>query len=424
MNPFDYKDGVFHVENTSLKKIADAIRTPFYCYSSVKIASQYTEFCKIFDDIPSLVCYAIKANSNQAVLRILARLGAGADIVSEGELRRARAAFIPAEKIIFSGVGKTIRELDLALVEDILCFNVESEPELELLSSRAVTYGRKARISFRINPDIDAGTHSKTATGRADDKFGIFWRDAPRVYKKAAQLPGIEVTGIAMHIGSQIIKSQPFDDAFSRLSKLITILRADGHTIKQIDLGGGVGIPYERDNYNQLNLKAYATLVRKYVKNLDARIIFEPGRIIVGNAGILVTEVLYLKKSRNRIFTIIDAAMNDLIRPTLYESWHEIEPVVLAAAHAPYITTDIVGPVCESGDYFAKERQITRPKSGDLLAIRSAGAYGAVQSGTYNSRLLIPEVLVKENHFDVIRSRTSFDDFISLDHIPEWLSDE
>ena len=423
MNHFDYRDGILHAEDVSLPDIAREVGTPFYCYSTATLERHYKVFTDAFSDIPSLVCYAMKANSNQAVLATLARLGSGADVVSEGELRRARAAGIPADKILFSGVGKTAREIDYALEEDILCFNVESEPELEMLSARAATMGKTARVSFRINPDVDAKTHAKISTGKAEDKFGIPWKDAPRIYARAAELPGIQVTGIDMHIGSQIIDLQPFDDAFARLSGLIGELRSQGHKIERVDLGGRRIIKKHEANQPPPNPDEYAKIVKDHVRDLDAKIMFEPGRLIAGNAGILVTEVIYVKEGDDRVFVIIDGAMNDLIRPTLYDAWHEVRPVSAArAANAPRVKADIVGPVCESGDYLAKAREIPLPKQGDLLAFGSAGAYGAVQAGTYNSRLLVPEVLVNGGQFHVIRPRTSYEDLIGLDSMPEWLA--
>ncbi len=421
MNHFNYRDGILHAEDVSLPEIAAAVGTPFYCYSSATLRRHYEVFAGAFSDIPSLVCYAMKANSNQAVLTTLAQLGSGADVVSEGELRRARAAGIPADKIMFSGVGKKPHEMEYALQEDILCFNVESEPELEVLSARADAMGKQAPVSFRINPDVDARTHSKISTGKKGDKFGIPWKDALRIYARAAELPGIRVTGIDMHIGSQITDLEPFDTAFSRLAGLISDLRGAGHEIDHVDVGGGLGIPYHEDNQPPPDPDAYAEVVKRHVRDLDARVIFEPGRLIAGNAGILVTEVIYVKDGDDRIFVIVDGAMNDLIRPTLYEAYHEIRLVNATRASPARITADIVGPVCESGDYLAKDREMALPRQGDLLALGSAGAYGAVQSGTYNTRPLVPEVLVSENRFHVVRPRPTYDELIGLDSVPEWL---
>lgn len=422
MNHFDYRDGILHAEDVALPDIAAEVGTPFYCYSTATLERHYTVFAGAFDDIPSMVCYAMKANSNQAVLATLAKLGCGADVVSEGELRRARAAGVEADKIMFSGVGKTMAEMDYALSEDIFCFNVESEPELALLSHRAEAMGKTARVSFRINPDVDAKTHAKISTGKKSDKFGIPWKDAKRVYAQAAALPGIEVSGIDMHIGSQITELEPFDMAFERLADLIAMLRSESHVIDHVDLGGGLGIPYHDDNQPPPDPNAYATVVKKHVCDLDAKVIFEPGRLIAGNAGLFVTQVIFVKEGEDRVFVIVDGAMNDLIRPTLYEAHHEIRPVDVNRASGARIRADVVGPVCESGDYLAKDRDISMPRRNDLLAFGSAGAYGAVQAGTYNSRLLVPEVLVKGDEFHVIRPRRTYEELIGLDSVPDWLS--
>ncbi len=422
MNHFDYQQGILHAESVAIPRIASEVGTPFYCYSTATLKRHYEVFSEAFSELDALVCYAMKANSNQAVLKTLANLGSGADVVSEGELRRAIAAGIPASKILFSGVGKSIRDIDYALSQDILCFNVESEPELERLSDRAVAAGKTAPVSFRINPDVDARTHVKISTGKAEDKFGVAWHDAIRIYARAAELPGIQVCGIDMHIGSQITELEPFDAAIARLGELIVQLRLEGHTIEHIDLGGGLGIPYRDDSEVPPDPLAYAAVVKRQVKALDCKVFFEPGRLIVGNAGILVTRVEYVKTGHNKTFVVVDAAMNDLIRPTLYEAWHEVRPVELGAANAPRIVADIVGPVCESGDYLAKNREITPVKQGELIVVGSAGAYGAVQSGTYNSRLLVPEVMVSGERYHVIRPRTSFDELIGLDSVPDWLS--
>ncbi|GGB39768.1 diaminopimelate decarboxylase [Roseibium aquae] len=422
MHHFAYKNGVLHAEDVPLPRIAADVGTPFYVYSTATLTRHYEVFTSAFSDIPSLVCYAMKANSNQAVLATLARLGAGMDVVSEGELRRARAAGVPASKILFSGVGKTEAEQACALAEDILCFNVESEPELHQLSRVAMDMGTVARVSLRINPDVDARTHAKISTGKAEDKFGISWQRAREVYATAARLPGIKVTGIDMHIGSQITDLQPFDDAFARLGGLIRDLRADGHVIDHIDLGGGLGIPYTSDNDPPPHPDAYAEVVKKHVRELDCTIMFEPGRLIAGNAGLLVTKVIYVKDGDDKHFVIVDGAMNDLIRPTLYDAYHEVRPVLEPGGDASRLKADIVGPVCETGDYLAKGRDIPLVAAGDLLAVFSAGAYGAVQAGTYNSRLLIPEVLVNNDEFAVVRPRPTYDDMIGLDRIPEWLT--
>jgi diaminopimelate decarboxylase len=422
VNHFDYRDGVLHAEDVALTDIAAAVGTPFYCYSTATLTRHFQVFSKAFADLDALVCYALKANSNQAVLKTLARLGAGADTVSEGEMRRALAAGIPAGKIVFSGVGKTAREMDFALRAGILCFNVESEPELELLSARAVANGKTAPVSLRINPDVDAKTHKKISTGLAENKFGIPRQRAREAYARAAALPGIKVTGIDMHIGSQITELQPFDDAFALMAELVETLKADGHEIDHVDLGGGLGIPYKTDNNPPPLPDAYAQIVHKHVGKLGLKVMFEPGRLIVGNAGILVSEVIFVKEGDAKNFLIVDAAMNDLIRPTLYDAYHDIRPVVQPAANAPRMTVDIVGPVCETGDYLGLDRDMPRLKAGDLIAVGTAGAYGAVQAGTYNTRLLVPEVLVDGDRFHVVRQRRTYEELIGLDSVPDWLA--
>lgn len=422
MNHFDYRDGVLHAEDVALTDIAQAVGTPFYCYSTATLTRHFNVFSKAFADLDALVCYAMKANSNQAVLKTLARLGAGADVVSEGEMRRALAAGIPAKKILFSGVGKTAREMDFALQAGILCFNVESEPELELLSARAVANGKTAPVSLRINPDVDAKTHKKISTGLAENKFGIPRQRAREVYARAAALPGLKVAGIDMHIGSQITELQPFDDAFALLVELVATLKADGHAIEHVDLGGGLGIPYKTDNSPPPLPDAYAAIVHKHVGKLGLKVMFEPGRLIVGNAGVLVSEVIFVKEGDAKNFLIVDAAMNDLIRPTLYDAFHDIRPVVQPPANAPRMMVDIVGPVCETGDYLGLDRDLPKLKSGDLIAVSTAGAYGAVQAGTYNTRLLVPEVLVDGDRFHVVRKRQTYEELIGLDSVPDWLA--
>ncbi|TGQ92649.1 diaminopimelate decarboxylase [Mesorhizobium sp. M8A.F.Ca.ET.208.01.1.1] len=422
MNHFDYRDGVLHAEDVAIPDIAAQVGTPFYCYSTATLTRHYRVFVKAFAGLDALVCYAMKANSNQAVLRTLAKLGAGADVVSEGELRRALAAGVPASKILFSGVGKTAREMDFALEAGILCFNVESEPELELLSARASALGKVAPVSLRINPDVDARTHKKISTGKAENKFGIPWQRARQVYARAATLPGIKITGIDTHIGSQITELQPFDDAFALLVDLVGALRADGHAIEHVDLGGGLGIPYRVDNNPPPLPDAYAQVVRKHVTKLGMKVMFEPGRLILGNAGILVSEVIFVKEGDAKNFLVVDAAMNDLIRPTLYDAFHEIRPVVQPPADTPRMMVDVVGQVCETGDYLGLDRDLPRLKAGDLVAVSTAGAYGAVQAGTYNTRLLVPEVLVDGDRFHVVRPRLTYDALIGLDSVPDWLA--
>ncbi|CUX60629.1 diaminopimelate decarboxylase [Agrobacterium deltaense Zutra 3/1] len=421
MNHFGYIDGVLHAENVPVPEIAKAVGTPFYVYSTATLERHYKVFSGAFADVDAMVCYAMKANSNQAVLKTLAKLGAGIDVVSGGELRRALAAGVPASRIMFSGVGKTVAEMDYALEAGIYCFNIESEPELEALNLRAVKAGKRAHVSFRINPDVDARTHAKISTGKKENKFGISYERARAVYAHAATLPGIEVTGIDMHIGSQITELQPFEDAFRLLRELVEALRTDGHTISHVDIGGGLGIPYRDDNNPPPLPDAYAHIVKNELKSLNCKIVTEPGRLIVGNAGILVTEVIYVKDGGEKTFVIVDGAMNDLIRPTLYEAYHGIRPVVQPAENTPRIKADIVGPVCETGDYLALDREMAAPQPGDLIAVSSAGAYGAVQAGTYNSRLLVPEVLVKDDQFHVIRPRGTYEELIALDSVPAWL---
>jgi diaminopimelate decarboxylase len=421
MHHFTYRNGVLHAEAVDLTRLAAAVGTPFYCYSTATLERHYRVFAGAFADVPSLVCYAMKANSNQAVIKTLARLGAGADVVSGGELKRARAAGIPADKIMFSGVGKTANELAAAVDEGILCVNVESEPELDLLSAVAAAKGRAANVSLRVNPDIDARTHAKIATGKAENKFGIPISRAREAYARAAKLPGLRVTGVDMHIGSQITVLEPFDDAFALLSDFVRMLRADGHAIEHIDLGGGLGIPYRDDDELPPHPDDYAAVVKRATRELGCMLIFEPGRLMVGNAGILVTRVIYVKRGEAKTFVIVDAAMNDLVRPTLYEAHHAIRPVREPPAGAPRLLADIVGPVCESGDFLALDREIVAPAPGDLLAIMSAGAYGAVQAGTYNTRPLVPEVMVNGDQWALVRPRLDVDALIALDRLPPWL---
>jgi len=421
MHHFAYRDGVLHAEAVNLDTLAAAVGTPFYCYSTATLVRHYQVFAGAFADVRALVCYAMKANSNQAVVRTLAKLGAGADVVSGGELKRARAAGISADKIMFSGIGKTASELALAVDEGILCVNVESEPELELLSSIAASKGRTAHVSVRVNPDIDAKTHHKIATGKAENKFGIPISRAREVYTHAGKLKGLKVAGVDMHIGSQITKLDPFGNAFSLLAEFVRTLRADGHTISHVDLGGGLGIPYRDDNEPPPHPEAYANVVKQATRDLDCRLIFEPGRLLVGNAGILVTRVLFVKHGEARNFVVVDAAMNDLIRPTLYDAHHEIWPVARQSPSARRIRADVVGPVCESGDFLAINRDMVEPPNGALLAVMSAGAYGAVQAGTYNTRALVPEVLVNDAKWALVRPRLEVDQLIALDRMPDWL---
>jgi diaminopimelate decarboxylase len=420
MHHFGYRNGVLHAEAINLIELAGSVGTPFYCYSTATLNRHYDVFAAAFDDVNALVCYAMKANSNQAVIKTLADRGAGADVVSGGELKRARAVEIPPDKIMFSGIGKTEAELALAVDEGILCINVESQGELTLLSSIAAGKGRVAHVSVRVNPDIDPGTHAKIATGKAENKFGISLSQARAVYTLAAKLPGIKVIGVDMHIGSQITELTPFDDAFALLADFVRMLRSDGHTISHIDLGGGLGIPYREGDEPPPDPRAYADLVKRATRDLDCTLVFEPGRLIVGNAGIMVTRVLYLKRSETKTFVIVDAAMNDLIRPTLYEAHHDVWPI-RQDPESSRLIVDIVGPVCESGDFLALDRELPEPKAGDLLAVMTAGAYGAVQAGTYNTRPLIAEVLVRKGEWAIVRPRIKVEHLIALDRLPPWL---
>jgi diaminopimelate decarboxylase len=421
MHHFAYRDGVLHAEAVNLATLADAVGTPFYCYSTATIERHYKVFTAAFADIDALTCFALKSNSNQAVIATLARLGAGADVVSEGELSRARMAGIPPDKIVFSGVGKTARELALAVEQNIFCVNVESEPELELLASIAAAKGRTADISIRVNPDVDPKTHAKISTGKAENKFGIPISRAREVYRRAAKLEGVRAIGVDMHIGSQIVELEPFRDAFSLLADFVGVLRADGHAISHIDIGGGLGIPHRDDNDIPPDPTAYAALAKRATHNLGCRLVLEPGRLIVGNAGILITRVLYVKRGDAKTFIVVDAGMNDLIRPTLYDAHHDIRPVREPKPGARRIIADVVGPVCESGDFFALDRSIVPPQAGDLFALMTAGAYGATQAGTYNSRALIPEVLVRQEEWALVRPRQTLEELIALDRLPPWL---
>jgi diaminopimelate decarboxylase len=420
MHHFAYRDGVLHAEAVNIDTLAAAVGTPFYCYSTATLIRHYKVFDSAFADVSALVCYAMKANSNQSVIRTLAKLGAGADVVSGGELKRARAAGIAPDKIMFSGIGKTASELALAVDEGILCVNVESEPELELLSSIAASKGRTAPISVRVNPDIDAKTHHKIATGKAENKFGIPISRAREIYTRAAKLKGLKVVGVDMHIGSQITDLDPFDNAFALLADFVRVLRSDGHRIAHVDLGGGLGIPYRDDNEPPPHPEAYAQVVKRATRDLDCRLIFEPGRLLVGNAGILVTRVLFVKHGEAKNFIVVDAGMNDLIRPTLYDAHHEIWPVTQSSSTRRF-RADVVGPVCESGDFLAVNRDMVEPAGDALLAVMSAGAYGAVQAGTYNTRALVPEVLVNGAQWAVVRPRLEVDQLIALDRMPDWL---
>jgi diaminopimelate decarboxylase len=421
MHHFAYRAGVLHAEGVNLIALAEAVGTPFYCYSTATIERHYHVFARAFADMRALICYAMKANSNQAVIATLARLGAGADVVSEGELMRAKAAGIPADRVMFSGIGKTARELALAVDEGIFCVNVESEPELRLLSEVAASKGREIHVALRVNPDVDPRTHAKISTGKAENKFGIPIRWARDVYALAARLPGIRVSGVDMHIGSQITELEPFTQAFALLADFVGKLRSDGHRIEHVDVGGGLGIPYREDNEPPPHPNAYAEVIKRATRNLDCALILEPGRLLLGNAGILVTRVLYVKRGETKSFVVVDAGMNDLVRPTLYDAHHEIRAVEEREHGAQRMVADVVGPVCESGDFLALDRELPRPEPADLLAIMSTGAYGAVQSGTYNTRALVPEVLVRGDEWAIVRERVDPERLIGLDRLPPWL---
>ncbi len=405
-------------EDVAIADLAAEVGTPFYVYSAATLRRHVRVMREAFADIPTLLAYAMKANSNQAVLTLLAKEGAGADVVSGGELERAIAAGIAPDKIVFSGVGKTVAEMRRGLELGIHCFNLESEPELERLNDVAMQMGKVARVSVRINPNVDARTHAKISTGKSENKFGIPFERASEVYARIAAHPHVKAVGVDMHIGSQITELGPFDNAFRLLAELVGDLRAQGHDITHVDVGGGLGIPYHQDQDAPPNPLAYAEIVRRHVAALGCTLVLEPGRLIVGNAGVLITRVEYVKEGA-KTFVIVDAAMNDLIRPTLYEAHHEIQPV--QHSNRPQITADIVGPVCETGDYIALGRRMEGVGEGDLLAVMSAGAYGAVMASTYNSRPLIPEVLVDGGRHAVIRKRPSIEALIGLDSVPDWV---
>jgi diaminopimelate decarboxylase len=422
MQHFEYRNGRLHAEDVDLAEIAAEVGTPFYCYSTATLTRHYRVFAEAFAGQNALVCYAMKANSNQAVLKTLVNLGAGMDVVSEGELRRALAAGTPPQKIIFSGVGKTREEMALGLLAGIRCFNVESEPELEALSEVAAAKGMRAPVAIRVNPDVDARTHAKISTGKSENKFGVPISRAREVYARARALPGVEVDGVDMHIGSQITDLAPFDDAFALLAEFVGVLRGDGHRIRHVDLGGGLGVPYRFDNDPPPRPERYAEIVARRTAKLDCEIFLEPGRLIAGNSGVLATSVIYVKKGEGKTFVIVDAGMNDLVRPTLYDAHHELRPYREPEPSATRILADVVGPVCESGDYLALSRDMPEPRAGDLLAVLTAGAYGAVQAGTYNSRLLVPEALVDGDRFAIVRPRPTYEELIGLDKLPPWLA--
>lgn len=421
MNHFEYRDGALHAEDVPIARIADAVGTPFYCYSTATLTRHYRVLAEAMGDLKPLICFAVKANGNLAVIRTLADLGAGADVVSEGELRRARAAGVPPERIIYSGVGKTRAELESAVAHQVYQINVESLPELEALSGIAAAQGATVDIAIRVNPNVDAKTHHKIATGRKEDKFGIAIDDAPAAYARAAALPGVNPVSVAVHIGSQLTSLDPFRAAFERVAGLTRSLRAAGHPIGRLDLGGGLGVPYKDEA--PPSPETYAAVVRETVGGLGCEIAVEPGRMLVGNAGILVSRVLYVKEGRDRRFIIVDAAMNDLMRPALYDSYHALLPGRAPAPGAALEPADIVGPVCETGDTFALGRPVPPLVTGDLLAFATAGAYGAVMSSTYNARPLVPEVLVKGGSYAVVRKRQSYEALLALDSLADWQDD-
>ena len=420
MNHFPYVDGALHVEGVPVRRIADEIGTPFYCYSSAALTGNYQAYVTALQGLGVNIYYSLKANSNQAVIRTLGKLGAGGDVVSVGEMHRALKAGIPGDKIVFAGVGKTREEMQAALEAGIHQFNVESHGELETLNEVAQAMGVKAPVTLRINPDVDARTHAKISTGKAENKFGIDIEQAAQVYSAASRMKGIEIVGLAVHIGSQLTDIAPYRAAFQKIAQLTQTLRNGGMKVERIDLGGGIGIPYR--NETPIPLGAYAELVREIIQPLGTKIEIEPGRSIVGNAGILVSRVINVKEGVSRKFVIVDAAMNDLIRPTLYDAYHEIIPVALPAKGAPAEPADIVGPICETGDRFAEQRPLPPVKPGDLVAFLTAGAYGAVMSSTYNTRLPAAEILVRGDRFDVVRPRPNYDHIIGLDKVPDWLS--
>ncbi|WP_136683492.1 diaminopimelate decarboxylase [Falsirhodobacter xinxiangensis] len=421
MDHFLYRSGTLHAEDVALADIARTVGTPFYCYSTATLTRHYQLFTEALSPMPHLVCFAIKSLSNVAVLKTLGNLGAGMDVVSGGEYLRAKAAGVPGERIVFSGVGKTREEMRLVLEGGIRQFNVESEPEMRAISEVATAMGVTAPITIRVNPDVDARTHEKIATGKKENKFGIPIARASEVYAEAARLPGIEVVGIDVHIGSQLTELEPFEQAYLKVADLTRRLRAEGHDIRRLDLGGGLGIPYQRSNEAPPLPVEYGALIKRTVGDLGCEIEIEPGRLISGNSGVLVSGVIYVKNGEGRDFLILDAAMNDLVRPSMYGAWHDIVPVEEPAPAAEKQEYDVVGPVCETGDTFAKARPLPKLAEGDLVAFRSAGAYGAVMASEYNTRPLVPEVLVNGDHYAVIRARPTFDEILARDTIPEWL---
>jgi len=420
MDHFDYRDGELHAENIALSRIADEVGTPFYCYSTATLERHYRAFADAVAPLGGNICFAVKANSNIAVIATLAQLGAGADVVSGGEMRRALRAGVAPEKIIFSGVGKTPEELAEALKAGVRQINVESEPELRSLSEIATSLGLEASVAVRVNPDVDAGTHEKITTGKSENKFGIDLELARGVYARAATLPGVRVVGVALHIGSQLTDLEPYRIAYGRAVDFVRQLRSDGHDIRHLDLGGGLGITYDQECAP--SPQAYGEMVAAVIGDLDIDVTFEPGRMIAGNAGVLVTRIILVKEGVNRQFCIIDGAMNDLIRPTLYEAYHAIIPVIEPQKNAENVEMDIVGPICESGDYFARGRPLPPLQGGDLLAVRTVGAYAAVMGSMYNSRALAPEVLVSGDQYSVVRRRVEVEDMLEFEAFPAWFN--
>lgn len=421
MHHFQYRDGILHAEDVPVPEIAAAVGTPFYCYSTATLTRHYKVFKDGLGDLDALICYSAKANGNLAVLRLLGDMGAGCDVVSGGELKRALAAGIAPEKIVFSGVGKTVEELTLAVEDGVGQINVESEPELNRLNGIAQKLGKAAPIALRVNPDVHAVTHEKITTGRKEDKFGVAWTEAPKLFQTAQSMPGIDVRGVAVHIGSQITDLAPFEAAFSKVAGLVNDLRDDDIDIRTVDVGGGLGVPYKRDNEIPPSPAEYGEVVRRTVGGLGCQVLLEPGRVIAANAGILVTQVVYVKPGQSKDFVIVDAAMNDLIRPAMYDAHHDILPVIEPKPGADRAIVDVVGPVCETGDRFSKELDLPVMEEDDLLAFSTAGAYGAVMSSTYNARPLVPEVLVKDGVFSVIRRRPAVETLWDLESLPEWM---
>jgi diaminopimelate decarboxylase len=417
MHHFHYQGDTLYCENVPLQEIARVVGTPCYIYSCATLQHHFTVFDKAFEGMPHLTCYSVKANSNLAILSLFASLGGGADIVSGGELFRARQAGIPADRIVYSGVGKTRDEIDYALRENILMFNIESAQELEAINSRAAALDVRARIALRVNPDVDPKTHPYISTGLMKNKFGIDIEQALKAYEHARDLKNLEISGIDCHIGSQLTETAPFIEALKRLKLLVERLRQAGIAIRCLDLGGGLGIPYHEES--PPHPREYAEAIVQELRDLPCTLILEPGRVIVGNAGLLLTQVLYLKKTPSKEFIIVDGGMNDLIRPSLYGSYHEIQPA--ERKHRPSKVMDVVGPICESSDFFARDRYLPEMQPGELLAVMSAGAYGFAMASNYNSRTRAAEVLVQVDKFYVTRKRESRDDLIRNESIPDFV---